>query len=141
MQKLTIWYLHRVKTTFGRKQTKNTVEKKYRLHSGAFFQYFQGFPHFCLQCFYTLFCKTLLASCTQIKPISSRKIQNSQRYTSNTIWNLETSLSKRQTAINIASFHQITHIKHASEVINILSRFLFGRKIIQFNFMKYLYFQ
>lgn len=37
-------------------------------------------------------------------------------------------LSKRQTAINIASFHQIRHIKHVSEVINILSGFLFGRR-------------
>lgn len=37
-------------------------------------------------------------------------------------------LSKRQTPISIASFHQVRHMKHVSEVINILSGFSFGRR-------------
>lgn len=49
------------KNNFWRK-TNKTQLKKYQVLSGAFLQYFQDFPHFCLQYFYMLFSKTLLAS-------------------------------------------------------------------------------
>lgn len=61
------------KSNFWRKTNKKQL-KKYQVLPGAFLQYFQGIPHFCLPYFYMLFSKTLPASCTQTKSISSREM-------------------------------------------------------------------